>query len=106
KIGERISGEAMTISEDPLGELALAAPFDREGESRRHVTLIEAGIGRAVLHDRATAARNATLSTGSAGPPWAYGAGGPTPTSFVMAGGEAKNLDALIANVEKGLLVR
>jgi PmbA protein len=106
RLGQRISGESLTVTEDPLSPLALAAPFDREGVARRRVSLIERGIARGVVHDRNTAARAGARSTGNAAPPQGYGASGPTPSSLIVEGGSAKDLDELISGVKRGLYVR
>ncbi len=106
RMGEAISGEALSIADDPLGELSLAGPFDREGVARQRVSLIERGIARGVVHDRASAKRAGTSSTGSSSPPAAVGGGGPTPTALVMEGGAANDVDELIGEVKRGVYVR
>lgn len=106
KLGQRITGEGFTVVEDPLGEHALASPFDREGVARRQMTLINAGVAQSVVHDRATAKRAGLSSTGNAATPGEYGAGGPTPAALVVKGGSAASVDELIAGVESGLYVR
>ncbi len=106
RLGEAITGEALSISENPLSDLALATPFDREGTARREVPLIARGVASGVVHDRTTARRAGVHSTGNAAPPAGYGAGGPTPSSLVMQGGSAADLDDLISGVKRGLYVR
>ncbi len=102
RAGEKVTGDAITITEDPLqsGELGFAAPFDREGTSRRRVPLVDGGVARDVLLDRTYAARMSTRSTGSA----AVG-GGIGPCALTVDGGDAANVDELIAGVERGLYV-
>ena len=60
RFGERITGQAISIVEDPLStvEGSLADPFDREGTVRGRVVIIEGGIARAALFDRVHAARS------------------------------------------------
>lgn len=106
RMGERISGPALDIVEDPLGPLSFAEPFDREGIARRRVPLIEQGIARGALYDRSWAARLEMESTGSAGGPVAFGDGGPMPTSLVVSGGEANDSEELISGIQRGLYVR
>jgi PmbA protein len=106
RIGQRISGDVLDISDDPLGPLAFAEPFDREGVARRNCRLIERGIARGVLYDRLWAARLGARSTGSAATPGAFSEGGPMPSALVVAGGNAKSVEELIAGVERGLYVR
>ncbi len=107
RIGERITGEAITIAEDPLdpSDLGFGAPFDREGVARRRVPLIERGIARGMLHDRLTAARMGADSTGSAQLPELGVTPGVSPCALHMEGGDAASVDELIAGVERGLYV-
>jgi PmbA protein len=100
RAGEKLTGDAITITEDPLQPLGLAAPFDREGTSRRRVALIERGVAREVLLDRTYASRMAKESTGSA----AVG-GGIGPCALTIDGGDAASVDELIAGVDRGLYV-
>ncbi len=106
RIGEQISGAAFSVSEDPLGELSFAVPFDREGVARRRVPLVERGIARGVLYDRSWASRLGTQSTGSASVPSSFGEGGPAPSALVMEGGNAGSVDDLVAGLERGLHIR
>nr|MDT0661681.1 metallopeptidase TldD-related protein [Micromonospora sp. DSM 115978] len=97
-------------------------PFDVEGTPRRRVPLVEAGMSRAVAHDRRTAAAAGTVSTGHgspASPTW-----GPVPMAVALtpsdpvggpgdAGRAAEvagpiadsDTAALVAQVRHGLLV-
>lgn len=106
RMGQSITGPALDIADDPLGPLSLSAPFDREGVAKERVQLLEKGVARAVVHDRASAKRANARSTGSNHAPGAVGGGGPTPTAIVMAGGNAANLEELIAGVKHGIYVR
>jgi predicted Zn-dependent protease len=110
---------AVTIVDDPLGGAngaALSLPFDDEGTPRSTLTLVEAGVTRAVLHDRRTAAEVGLVSTGHAS--HAAGGSGPTPTVFRLApagggpagGGPAggpvvESAAPLVAGVQRGLLI-
>jgi predicted Zn-dependent protease len=107
RLGERITGEAITFVEDPLdaSELGFGVPFDREGTWRRRVPLVEDGVARAVLYDRTYAARAGTASTGSAMLPAFGSPGGVGATSLALGGGTAANVDELLAGVERGLYV-
>ncbi len=106
RIGESISGPAFSVTEDPLGELSFAVPFDREGVARRRVELVERGVARSVLYDRSWAARLGARSTGSAATPSPFGEGGPTPSALVMDGGDAASVDELVSGLERGLHIR
>ncbi len=106
RIGESISGPALGITEDPFGELSLAVPFDRDGVARRRVPLVEQGVARGVLYDRAWATRLGVASTGSASPSGAFSDGGPAPTALVLDGGTAASSEELAQGMERGLHVR
>jgi len=102
KIGERVTGEQVTLVEDPYDPRAFGRPFDYEGTARRRVVPIERGIATAPLYDRRTAKKADTTSTGNASAP--PGTEGPVPYSMVMAGGES-TLDEMIASTEHGILL-
>jgi predicted Zn-dependent protease len=106
RLGERITGQGIDLEEDPLdaSDLGFGPPFDREGTVRRNVRLIEEGVARGVLHDRASAARAGTESTGSASIP-VIGMTGPSGTAVHMAAGDAEDAGALIAGMKRGLYV-
>lgn len=106
RLGERITAESFSVTEDPLGAHSFAAPFDREGVARRQVPLIRAGVAQGVVHDRTTAARAGVGSTGNAGPPGGFGSGGPTASSLVVQGGSARDVDELVGGLDRGLYVR
>lgn len=113
RLGERVTGEHVTISDDPLADHpALAvAPFDREGTSRRRVVCIERGVAREVLHDRTTALRAGTKSTGSGITGWSRGVlPGACATSMECGewaeGKGAGSVDELLARMKNGLHVR
>lgn len=106
RLGQRISGELLTITEEPLGQLSFAVPFDRDGVARQRVPILERGVARGVLYDRAWAARLGAQSTGSASTPSIMDDGGPAPSALVVGGGDAESVDELIGGVERGLYVR
>lgn len=108
RTGERITGEQVTLVEDPCtdDDGAIAEPFDREGTARRRVVVIENGIARSALYDRLHGARAGTSSSGSAlvtdfGSPGGVGAVG-----LALEGGAAKDVAELIAGMDRGLYVR
>jgi predicted Zn-dependent protease len=107
RIGQRITGEGVTIADDPLdsGDFGLAAPFDREGVWRRRVPLIERGVARGVLYDRTCGSRMGAPSTGSSLVPDGAASGGVGPCSLHMEGGAAKSVEELVAGVERGVYV-
>lgn len=107
RIGERVTGEAITMVENPLddGPFGLAVPFDREGVWRRAVPLIERGVARGVLFDRASAGRMGGTSTGSALLPDGAADAGVGASAVYMEGGTAEGVEELIAGIDRGLYV-
>ncbi len=126
-IGSTQFDPSLTIVDDPLSGIGL--PFDAEGTPRRRTILVDAGITRAVAHDRRTAARAGTESTGHAVPGAAsFGAfpssisvgtgpqqpGSPASEGPLGAGGPASEVDGpmadsavaeLVSGVRRGILV-
>jgi predicted Zn-dependent protease len=107
RLGERITGEAVDLLENPLdpSELGFGVPFDREGTWRQRVALIEQGVARSVLYDRTYAARLGATSTGSAMLPAFGSAGGVGASALALSGGTAAGIEDLLAGVERGLYV-
>ena len=108
RMESRITGPRVTIIEDPTdaSDLGFGAPFDREGVSRRRVTLVEEGIARGVLYDRMHASRMGADSTGSALPPESSVSGSSIAASCMqLGGGEAKSVEELLSGVDRGLYV-
>lgn len=102
KLGEKITGDNITISDDAFQPLGTGIPFDFEGMPRRPVTFIENGIARGVVYDRAYAARAGRESTGHALPTrFTYG---PLPLNVTMEPGES-DAEEMLRSVKKGLLV-
>lgn len=106
RLGERVTGETITITEDPLDPSALGfgTPFDREGTPREKVVLVDRGVARGVLHDRTSAARAKTRSTGSAAPP-AVGVTGPGACAIHVDGGDASSSEQLVREMKRGLWI-
>jgi predicted Zn-dependent protease len=102
RMGQRITGERVTLMDDPYDPRAFGCPFDYEGTPPQRVMLIENGIARAVVHDRRTGHRAGVSSTGHASPPPAVE--GPLPFSLVMSTGES-SVDEMVASTERGVLV-
>lgn len=101
KLGERVTGEAITLIEDPQDPDGLPRPFDFEGVPSERLTLIERGIAMSVVYDSQTAARNGARNTGHALP---TGTAVPLPMHPRLLPG-TKTREELIAGVKRGLLV-
>lgn len=64
KIDEKVFSEKLTIIDNPLREEGFAMPFDLEGVKKEKITLVEKGVFRTFIHDKKTALKNKTKSTG------------------------------------------
>ena len=104
RIGERVLDPRVTIVDDALDPQGLPKAFDFEGVPKRRVPLVEEGVARGVVWDRASAARGGTESTGHASPapirPW-----GPLPQALAVEPGEAESLEELAELVGDGIYV-
>ncbi len=108
RLGQRITGEGVTIIEDATVDDAafgFGVPFDREGTARAPVTLVDRGVARSILYDRTYAARAKTRSTGSANLGEIGGGGAIGSSNLAMSGGRAASVDELIAGIDRGLYV-
>lgn len=102
KLGEQQFDERFDYVDDVTDPRALGVSFDHEGTPKRRLALIERGVTKSLAHDRRTALRAGTESTGHALPGsevW-----GPLPyTVFVRQGDDP--VDSMISSVERGLYV-
>jgi len=102
RLGQRVTGEAVTLFEDPGDPAGLPRPFDFEGMPSARLALIEAGVARAVVFDSQTAARARAGNTGHALP---SETAAPLPMHLRLEPGTARSAEALIAGVQRGVLV-
>jgi PmbA protein len=102
KLGQKITGENVTIWDDGLDPRGLPRPFDPEGMPKQRVDMIVSGVANAVVYDSYTAHKEGKESTGHA----TGGAGtyGPMPVNIFMQPGDA-TVDEMIATTERGILV-
>ena len=106
RLGEQLVDPKVSIADDALDPRGLPKAFDFEGSPKQRVELIEQGVARGVVWDRATAARAADghATTGHAVPahlqPY-----GPLPYALSVAGGEAGALDQLVEAVGEGIYI-
>jgi len=102
RLGEQQLDPAFTFREDVAHPRMAGIGFDPEGTPKRRFDIVRDGVPRAILHDRRTAAKAGTRSTGNAvlGPnPY-----GGVPVTGVVDPGTA-SVEQLVAGVERGLLV-
>ncbi len=102
KLGEKLTGDNITIIEDPYDPVMSGIPFDYEGVTKKKVVLIENGIGKGVVYNSYYANKNKTESTGHALPP--NNTFGPYPKNMIMSPGNS-TLQEMIASIEKGILI-
>ena len=103
KLGERVTGDQITIWDDGLDPRGLPLPFDFEGVPKQKVILIDKGIAKNVVYDSFTAAREpGKTSTGHSLP--APNTAGPLPINLFMAPGKATR-EEMLASTERGIWV-
>lgn len=105
RIGEKITGEQVTIIDNVRHTKLRGMPFDFEGVPTRRVKLIKRGVATGVVYDSYLAGRETgrRASTGHALPP-TYASYGAMPKTLIMDGGSA-SMKSLIESTERGLLV-
>jgi PmbA protein len=103
RIGEKVTGDRFTLTDDALDERTVGIPFDVEGTPKRTVPLIDRGVARGPVYDRASAKAAGTRSTGHAADRSRYAPGGHA-ANLSMAGGTATR-EELISAVRRGILI-
>ncbi|MDJ0664140.1 MAG: TldD/PmbA family protein [Acidimicrobiia bacterium] len=102
EVGHRQFDAALNLYDDVHDVRAIGVGFDAEGTPRRRLDLIKNGVTEAVAHNRRSAAKAGTHSTGHGDPgsdQW-----GPIPAHLFLEPGES-SVDEMIASVERGLYV-
>jgi predicted Zn-dependent protease len=102
RLGEPQLDPSISLWDDATDPRAISRGYDAEGTPKRRLELVCEGVPVAVCHDRRTAARAGTHSTG-------HGvAGGETagafPSHLFLAPG-GRSPEELVASVDRGLLV-
>lgn len=106
KMNTRIAPEFFTIHDDAITERSITAiPFDSEGVATQNKILVDKGILTGVLHNRKTAAKAGTVSTGNGFRSGYKGSLSVGPTNFYIEPGD-KDLDALFAQAGEGLYIK
>ena len=103
RLGEKITGDAISIWDDGRDPAGLPMPIDWEGVPRKHVDLITRGVATGLVHDMASAKRAGVESTG-------HGLPAPNPIgalalNLFMAGGDAASKPELCRGIERGVWV-
>ena len=102
RMGKKLFGGNIDISDDVYHPLQMGAPFDGEGMPRQRVPLVERGVPRNLVYSRASAKRAKKKATGHGfALPNEYGE---APMNLVFAGGKS-SMKEMIASTGQGLLV-
>ena len=102
RMGKKLFGLNIDISDDVYHPLQMGAPFDGEGMPRQRVLLVERGVPKNLVYSRASAKRAKKKPTGHGfALPNEYGE---APMNLVFAGGKS-SVDKMIASTVQGLLV-
>jgi len=102
RLGKKLFGDNIQISDDVAHPLQAGVPFDGEGVPRRKLTLVEAGVPRELAYSRSSARRAGVEPTGHGFP--LPNEVGEAPLNIVIAGGST-SLDEMIASTDRGVLV-
>ncbi|MDQ2966831.1 MAG: TldD/PmbA family protein [Actinomycetota bacterium] len=106
RLGQKVFDEKISIADDALDPRGLPKAFDFEGTPKRRVQLVEGGVARSVVWDRATAAQagDGAESTGHA-PPAELRDWGPLPSALSVLPGNAESVEELAELVGNGLYI-
>lgn len=102
KLGERVFGENISISDDCRHKLQSGAPFDGEGISRQSLNLVEKGVLNNLVYGRRSARKMDQKTTGHGLPEPCLE--GESVANLVIAGGSS-SLDKMIAGEERAVLL-
>ncbi len=114
RIGTKLFGENINISDDVTHPMQAGSPFDGEGMRRQRVQLVENGVVKRVVYARSTAKKmHASEYAAKVGPIAPTGHGFPLPNEIGempmnIVFGTAENtqtVDQIIASTERGVLV-
>ncbi len=101
KMGARLFGENVSITDDIAHPLQMGLPFDGDGLPRKRVVLVDRGMVKNLVYSLTTAQKVGQQATGHG----LFFEPGEVPMNMVMEGGKATTLDDMIASTERGLLV-
>ena len=106
RLGQKVFDEKISITDDALDPRGLPKAFDFEGTPKRRVQLVEAGVARSVVWDRAAAAQagDGAESTGHA-PPAELRDWGPLPSALCVSPGDSESVEELAELVVDGLYI-
>jgi predicted Zn-dependent protease len=102
RLGERITGEEVSIWDDGLDRTGIPASFDFEGVPKQRVDLITGGVASGLVYDMQTATKEGRQSTGHGLP--APNTEGPFAVNLFMKPGSAAKAD-LMSDIKRGIWV-
>jgi len=102
RLGERITGENVSIWDDALDPSGLPVSFDFEGVPKQRVDLITRGVARGLVYDQLTAQRAGRQSTGHGLP--APNTEGPFAVNLFMEPGTTAKAE-LLSDIKRGIWV-
>jgi PmbA protein len=102
RMGQKLFGGNISLSDDCQHALQSGAAFDGEGVPRQTVALVDKGVVRRVVYSRQAAVQAGMNPTGHGFP--VPNDSGEAPANIVIAGG-ATSVDAMIASTDRGILV-
>jgi predicted Zn-dependent protease len=102
RLGERITGEEVSIWDDGLDRTGIPASFDFEGVPKQRVNLITGGVASGLVYDMQTATKEGRQSTGHGLP--APNTEGPFAVNLFMKPGSAAKAD-LMSDIKRGIWV-
>jgi PmbA protein len=102
KLGQRVTSESITLTDDALEPGGMGLTFDYEGQPKTRVMLIDRGVAVGPVTDSYWAAKTGRPNTGHALA--APNAMGPVPLDAQLAAGDAEPAD-MIASVKRGIYV-
>ncbi len=102
RLGKKLFGDNIHITDDVAHPLQAGVPFDGEGVRRRKLTLVDAGVPREVAYARSSARKAGVEPTGHGFP--VPNEIGEAPMNIVIAGGSTA-VDEMIASTSRGILV-
>ncbi len=102
RLGERITGEPVSIWDDGLDPGGLPMPFDFEGVPKQRVDLVRNGVATGLVYDQMTAARAGRPSTGHGLP--APNTEGPFALNLFMGPGAEPKAE-LASGIKRGIWI-
>ena len=107
RIGEQVMSPQVSIWDDGHDPTGMPMPFDSEGVPKQRVEIVSQGVVKGPVHDRTTAPKAGTESTGHAIPPYFppfLKAIGPIGLNLFMQPGDTSTED-MISSTSKGLYI-